>query len=79
MAEEGIGAEGALKGQVRNDARQSLEELFKIEQYAEMALHYARLDSISADFTSIVWESLSITSLQRYNPMPVDFFPILPL
>lgn len=49
MAEEGIGAEGALKGQVRNDARQSLEELFKIEQYAEMALHYARLDSISAD------------------------------
>ncbi len=38
-----------MKGQVRNDARQSLEELFKIEQYAEMALHYARLDSISAD------------------------------
>lgn len=26
-----------------------LEELFKIEQYAEMALHYARLDSISSD------------------------------
>ncbi len=49
MAEEGMGVEGALKGQVRNDARQSLEELFKIEQYAEMALHYARLDSISAD------------------------------
>ncbi len=32
------------------DEKQSLEELFKIEQYAEMALHYARLDSLSSDF-----------------------------
>lgn len=30
--------------------KQPLEELFKIEQYAEMALHYARLDSLSSDF-----------------------------
>ncbi len=29
--------------------KRELEELFKIEQYAEMALHYARLDSLSAD------------------------------
>lgn len=29
--------------------RQAGEELFKIEQYAEMALHYARLDSLSSD------------------------------
>lgn len=29
--------------------KQPLEELFKIEQYAEMALHYARLDSLSSD------------------------------
>lgn len=29
--------------------KQELEELFKIEQYAEMALHYARLDSLSGD------------------------------
>ena len=29
--------------------KQPLEELFKIEQYVEMALHYARLDSISSD------------------------------
>ena len=29
--------------------RQASEELFKIEQYAEMALHYARLDGMSAD------------------------------
>lgn len=29
--------------------QQELEELFKIEQYAEMALHYARLDSLSSD------------------------------
>ncbi len=32
------------------DEKQPLEELFKIEQYAEMALHYARLDSFSSDF-----------------------------
>ncbi len=29
--------------------KQPLEELFKIEQYAEMALHFARLDSLSSD------------------------------
>lgn len=29
--------------------RQASEELFKIEQYAEMALHYARLDSLTSD------------------------------
>ena len=28
---------------------QAMEQLFKIEQYAEMALHYARLDSMSSD------------------------------
>ncbi len=28
---------------------QELEELFRIEQYVEMALHYARLDSLSGD------------------------------
>lgn len=27
----------------------AIKELFKIEQYAEMALHYARLDSLSSD------------------------------
>lgn len=32
------------------EERQPLEELFKIEQYAEMALHYARLESSSSDF-----------------------------
>ena len=29
--------------------QQAEEELFKIEQYAEMALHYARLESLSSD------------------------------
>lgn len=29
---------------------EKLEELFKIEQYAEMALYFARLDSLSSDF-----------------------------
>lgn len=33
----------------REYQRQSAEELFKIEQYGEMALHYARLDSMSSD------------------------------
>lgn len=33
----------------KDKAGQALEELFKIEQYAEMALHYARLDSMSSD------------------------------
>jgi len=31
------------------ERREAAEELFKIEQYAEMALHYARLDSLSSD------------------------------
>ncbi len=31
--------------------RLASEELFKIEQYAEMALHYARLESLSADLS----------------------------
>lgn len=33
----------------RKGAKQAEEELFKIEQYADMALHYARLDSIASD------------------------------
>lgn len=33
----------------KENLKQAAEELFKIEQYAEMALHYARLDSLSAD------------------------------
>lgn len=32
------------------EEKPSLEELFKIEQYAEMALHFARLESLSTDF-----------------------------
>lgn len=38
-----------LEDQDGTFAKQAAEELFKIEQYAEMALHYARLDSLSAD------------------------------
>lgn len=34
---------------IAEDQKQSAEELFKIEKYAEMALHYARLDSMSGD------------------------------
>lgn len=39
--------EGEIEG--KRNIKQSREELFKIEQYAEMALHYARLDSMSSD------------------------------
>lgn len=38
----------ALRLLIQDDKKQ-FEELFKIEQYAEMALHYARLDSFSSD------------------------------
>ena len=41
--EEEAGAEG------KEGQKQAAEELFKVEQYAEMALHYARLDSMSGD------------------------------
>lgn len=37
------------EGEETNGSRQAPEELFKIERYAEMALHYARLDSMSSD------------------------------
>lgn len=42
--------EGTGSGQEETDRRRALEELFKIEQYAEMALYFARLDSLSSDF-----------------------------
>ncbi|NBI91454.1 sensor histidine kinase [Lachnospiraceae bacterium] len=48
VGEAGLEEEAWEKARKRN-ARQSQEELFKIEQYAEMALHYARLDSMSSD------------------------------
>lgn len=38
-----------LQGMEEETSGQALEELFKIEQYAEMALHYARLNSLSSD------------------------------
>ena len=50
IREKEAGLEIETLGSARNrNARQSQEELFKIEQYAEMALHYARLDSMSSD------------------------------
>lgn len=42
--------------------RQELEELFKIEQYAEMALYFARLDSISSD---LLFQSCDICGIVR--------------
>lgn len=48
---------------------QKLEELFKIEQYAEMALHYARLDSLSGDLLLKSCDICSITrqTVKRYS------------
>lgn len=43
-------AEDGTGKQKRRDAQRESEELFKIEQYAQMALYFARLDSPSSDF-----------------------------
>ena len=49
MTEEDSQEGDLAEKQRMENLRQSTEELFKIEQYAEMALHYARLDSMSSD------------------------------
>ena len=51
LQEEGAGHSG-----------RELEELFKIEQYAGMALHYARLDSMSGD---LVLKSCDVWGIAR--------------
>lgn len=50
------------------DEKQPLEELFKIEQYAEMALYYARLESLSSDFLFEKQDILGIVrqALKKY-------------
>ncbi len=63
MAEEGVGEGGDEERQGRCAARQALEELFKIEQYAEMALHYARLDSMSSD---MLFKNYDINAIIRH-------------
>ncbi|MDE6739465.1 MAG: sensor histidine kinase [Lachnospiraceae bacterium] len=44
------GSEEMGSGQAELDRQRETEELFKIEQYAQMALYFARLDSASSDF-----------------------------
>lgn len=44
------GSEGAGDGQEEPDRLREAEELFKIEQYTQMALYFARLDSPASDF-----------------------------
>ncbi|MBD5485743.1 MAG: HAMP domain-containing histidine kinase [Lachnospiraceae bacterium] len=44
------GSEEMESGQEEADRQREREELFKIEQYAQMALYFARLDSASSDF-----------------------------
>ena len=44
------GSEEMKSGQEEADRQREREELFKIEQYAQMALYFARLDSASSDF-----------------------------
>lgn len=43
-------AANRTEGQDGEDGQRELEELFKIEQYIQMALYFARLDSLSSDF-----------------------------
>ncbi len=53
-----------------NDGKQKeLEELFKIEQYAEMALYYARLESVSSDllFKFCDIRSVVVRAVQKYS------------
>lgn len=57
------GAEGETLRQ------QELEELFKIEQYAAMALYFARLDSVSSDFVFKTCDVYQIvrTAVKKYS------------
>lgn len=57
----------AIKLLLQNDEKQGisytlLEELFKIEQYVEMVLHYLRLESMSADMLFKEYELRSIVN-----------------
>lgn len=53
----------------RGGNQKELEELFKIEQYAEMALYYARLESISSDllFKFCDIRSVAVGAVQKYT------------
>lgn len=51
-----------LQEEASGRSAQELEELFKIEQYAGMALHYARLDSMSGD---LVLKTCDICGIAR--------------
>lgn len=61
------GGEDAAAGKSRG--RQAMEELFKIEQYAEMALHYARLESLSSDLLLKPYDVYQITkqAVKKYG------------
>lgn len=61
----GIGAEGMGD---RQTVRQLREEVFKTGQYVDMALHYARMESISADlsFTKQDVDELVKKALKKY-------------
>ncbi len=64
LQDEAQGREVQGKGE-----REAAEELFKIEQYAEMALHYARLDSLSSDLLFKQQEVFKIVkkALKKYG------------
>lgn len=66
---EGAGEESEA-GQQRNaDRQKETEELFKIEQYAQMALYFARLDSPSSDFLFKAYDVQEIVkqALRKYS------------
>lgn len=61
----GISADGIGN---RQTVRQLREEVFKTGQYVDMALHYARMESISADlsFTKLEVDDLVKKTLKKY-------------
>ncbi|MGN0584358.1 MAG: sensor histidine kinase [Ruminococcus sp.] len=59
-----------LQSEDTEEHRELLAELFRIEQYAEMALCYIRLDSISSDFVFKVYslDDIIRTAVRKYAP-----------
>lgn len=59
-----------LQSEDTEEHRELLAELFRIEQYAEMALFYIRLDSVSSDFVFKVYslDDIIRNAVRKYAP-----------
>lgn len=58
----------------RDDAFRLMEELFKIEQYVEMVLHYLRLESLSSDLMVREYELYQIVkqAVKKYSVLFIN-------